>query len=697
MNKISTRFIAAMVGVAVLVVIIMGGASYFNVRKMLMANAKENLTGIVKENASEIEKSITEMLTLSNQLENIVVKNMSLREVKNSPSAMEAFKNEIKETFVGVLETFDAQSGWFIFDDATIPDAGTLSFTKQGSGYNREADYNVREAGYDQDAWFQGAIDKGYNWTEPYFWEAWDAEIISYSQGVKIGDEVVGVAGTDFFYDQLKNRLSEIVIYDTGYVSLISDEFNMIYHPTLQGENLKTVSDGSLAYLADEMQTGDLVGIIPYIFEGEDKLMAYAKLSNGWYLTANPVVSEIYKDLNRLAFLFVMIGVIGIGLSVILAVFISNRLGQSITSFKTAFETGASGDLSVRVDIKTKDEFSVMGDELNGFMGRIHQVISDIKNVISAAGNENGRIVKSVDNIIHGSDSEHFKTLQSPIDVGVLKMSDNLMNALDNVKNQAAGTEESLAGLEEILASSKLVSENTEKALSFSKQTTHAANESERDVYKMNENMHLVEQNLEKANQQIEKLSILSNDIGGILLTINEISEKTNLLALNAAIEAARAGEAGRGFAVVAEEIRKLAEQTSSETDKITSIVENIQTEVVDVQNANVLVTQNVQTGLEAAKKVNERIKDILGQAKLTFDVVEVLEVTGREQMVATEEITKAVGDIAQSSVDIEQSVYETHESFDKILLALNNSQEAIEALNEQMRQIEEEVEFFKL
>lgn len=697
MNKISTRFIAAMVSLAILVVLIMGGASYINVRKMLMENAKENLTGIVKENASEIEKSITEMLTLSNQLENIVVKNMPLEEVKRSDEAMERFKRDIQDTFVGVLETFDAQSGWFIFDDATIPDAGTLSFTKQENGYNREADYNVREEGYDQDAWFQGAIDNEFNWTEPYFWEPWNAEIISYSQGVKIGNEVIGVAGTDFFYDQLKTRLSEIVIYESGYVSLLSSDFNIIYHPTLQGENLKTVSDGAIAFLADEMRNGEATGIIPYKFDGEEKLMAYTKLSNGWYLTANPVVSEIYKDLNKLALLFVVIGAIGITLSIILAVFISNRLSQSVSSFKTAFETGASGDLSVRVAIKTKDEFAVMGDELNGFMGRIHQVISDIKHVITSAGSENEKIVQSMDNIIKGSESDHHKKVSEPIDVGVLKMSDNLIRALDNVKNQAAGTEESLAGLEEILASSKLVAENTEKALSFSKQTTQAANESERDVYKMNENMHLVEENLEKANEQIKKLSVLSSDIGGILLTINEISEKTNLLALNAAIEAARAGEAGRGFAVVADEIRKLAEQTSSETDKITSIVESIQAEVVDVQKANVLVTENVQTGLNAANKVSEKINDILGQAKLTFEVVEALEVTGREQMVATEEITKAVGDIAQSSVDIEQSVYETHESFDKILSALNSSQEAIEALNEQMKQIEEEIEFFKL
>ncbi|WP_143316001.1 methyl-accepting chemotaxis protein, partial [Clostridium sp. HBUAS56017] len=75
---------------------------------------------------------------------------------------------------------------------------------------------------------------------------------------------------------------------------------------------------------------------------------------------------------------------------------------------------------------------------------------------------------------------------------------------------------------------------------------------------------------------QINNLSEKSNSIGNIIKTITEIADQTNLLALNAAIEAARAGESGRGFSVVAEEIRKLAEQSTDSTCKVSDILGEI-------------------------------------------------------------------------------------------------------------------------
>jgi methyl-accepting chemotaxis protein len=169
------------------------------------------------------------------------------------------------------------------------------------------------------------------------------------------------------------------------------------------------------------------------------------------------------------------------------------------------------------------------------------------------------------------------------------------------------------------------VSQNATETAGISETSSDLSAEGMTIVHNASAEMERISTSVTQSAQVVYALGERSKAISGIVQTIREIADQTNLLALNAAIEAARAGEQGRGFAVVADEVRKLAERTSKATGEIGQMIGAIQGET---QSAIVSIeagTGQARNGADLAKQAASSLERINSGARVTMEKVDAI------------------------------------------------------------------------
>ena len=296
---------------------------------------------------------------------------------------------------------------------------------------------------------------------------------------------------------------------------------------------------------------------------------------------------------------------------------IMHRLGGEPLEMQAAARRIADGDLTVRLAVSAGDN--------NSLLSSIIQMQSNLRATIAKSRQAAEQLATAAGSLAANSQQVSRSSSQ-----------------------QSEATASMAASVEQITVSISHVSASAANARQLAEETGKLSTQGKDLVQSTVGEINKISDSVTRSNDVIGALGEQSNQIFSIVNVIKEIADQTNLLALNAAIEAARAGEQGRGFAVVADEVRKLAERTTSSTQEIATMIDAIQhgtqSAVLGMEEGR----KQVDEGVQMAAKTGESMQHIQLGTKQVLDAAEDISSALSEQTSASMQIAKDVETIAQ-------------------------------------------------
>ncbi|MDA3733260.1 methyl-accepting chemotaxis protein [Niameybacter massiliensis] len=282
------------------------------------------------------------------------------------------------------------------------------------------------------------------------------------------------------------------------------------------------------------------------------------ELNVQWAAESVATNQQIYQKSVQVT---IMILVVAIATSILFSVLMIISIKTSLRKIMEMSERLAEYNLTQTIEVKTNNEFGLIGKSLNNAQENMKQLIMTVKNGMSDIG--------------AGSEELSAATEEMTAQFQEVNSSTNEIKAMTERTNDA--TQQIAQSIEEVNSSIGILADKAMEGNINSEQIKNRAVQIKEDIKAVTERTISLYDNVEKEILEAAQKGKVVSEIVNMAETIENIAAQTNLLALNAAIEAARAGEHGRGFAVVAEEVRTLAEASKEAVQKVKVTIEEVQ------------------------------------------------------------------------------------------------------------------------
>jgi methyl-accepting chemotaxis protein len=366
-------------------------------------------------------------------------------------------------------------------------------------------------------------------------------------------------------------------------------------------------SDGTVLFGPDE-EIGQPLGIgigesaeadaITAELDGESVLVPYQTLDNGWTLVGTVPVGELVKDAAVIR--NVMFGTLGFAalLAAGIGLLVIWMIALPLAKLRNLMNEGEKGNLTVRSNIRKRDEIGQLALSFNQMMERITELVNRTNE--SAA-----QVLRTAENLSEAS----RKTALSAKEIAVA--TEEIANGATSLAVEAERGSDLTEKMSEKM---REVNEARDQMAASASDVEKASEQGTRYMASLIEKTGMTEEMTRNMVEKVDRLKESTRSIRQILDVLNNITKQTNILSLNATIEAARAGAAGKGFMVVADEIRKLADQSRESIDVVASITETIQNEIESTVSVLGEAYPIFQEQIDSVKEANQIFLSVQAQ-----------------------------------------------------------------------------------
>ncbi len=562
-----------------------------------------------------------------------------MNEIKQGDNILKAEKmNSVMEYLINIANT-DTENVMAVW--LSDLDANALA---QSDGFVSDETWDITGRG-----WYGCITDKKTILTEPYIDSSTGKMILSAAAPVydDTTGAVIGAVGFDISLDHMTNVLQGYKIGRGGYLLLLSENGTFLYHPQSNFIEKKISEINISQNVADAVASKKSV-FLKYKAEGVTKYGSLEPAGDTGYLVLSSLpMSEYYAILIAMVVTLIILFAVGISLIALSIRRSAANVTKPILELNHTAQQLAAGNLNVQLAITSNNEIGELGESIGKTVNRLKEYIVYI--------DETAEVLSQIsDGKLHITLKNDYVGEFQKIKTALLNISGSMNQVMEGINASservsvgaselasasqvlAEGAELQAASIEELAATTNSVADHVEES-------RRGAEASAKETAKVTA---MIEQNQTKMTMMMEamnKIQQTSQQVVGIIQTIEEIADQTNLLSLNASIEAGRAGDAGKGFAVVADEIGKLALESAKAANSTRNLIEISMEEISKGNEIATDAMNALKDSVNAVDHVNEMIKNTAQSSVVQAESMEQLRV-------GIEEIARGIQDNSAAS-----------------------------------------------